>query len=325
VKRRVIVACGALSLALGCAEIYGLGDYTQQDGGGGDGAVDVAEELAPLPPGPDGGCTGVCVADLPSGWTFIAYDQAFRPACAANFQTPTPVAEGLSAAPATCGCSCAMQTPPCSNLTVTAGNSGTNGCQNKSSQALVWDGGCLPVTSIVTAAGDSVSVTASGNGGCAPDDASVVLPSPTYASQGNICQMGVSPGAGCTSGVCVPDPAPYKMCVYQTGDVACPAAYSVKHVVGTGLSDGRGCTGCTCTFDGGGGCGGSATLYTGGACNAQSLGVTADGTCHAVSTQTFKSMSYQPTAVGGACVGSGAPTPTGTATFATTATVCCAQ
>jgi hypothetical protein len=322
-KRRVWLVGLAVSFALGCAEIYGLGDYTQQDGGT-DASVDAAVESGSdsgndASGNNDAGC-GVCAPPLPGGWTFVAYDRAFRPSCANGYGTPTDVEEGLNAGASTCGCSCGLSTS-CSSLLVTAGDGGSNGCNNKNSEAVSYDGGCAVLPSAISTLNESMSVTASSGGGCTPD-ASVVTPAVTYDYQGRICEL-VSATGGCDAGVCLPDPGPYATCVYQAGAVACPSGYPAQHLVGASVSDTRGCTPCTCGFDGGS-CGGSAIFYTGAGCSANSQTVSVNGTCQAVSNQTFKSMVYQATGGGGSCTPS--PTsPTGDAGFADLATVCCTQ
>jgi hypothetical protein len=315
VKRRLLVAGGLLSVAFGCAEIYGLGDYTELDGGldaGSDAPSDVVLT------NDTGTCIATCVPALPVGWTLIAYDQAFRTSCAANYGTPTDVEEGLSAAAATCGCSCSLTKPGCTSLLVTSGDSGT--CANQSSQSVTSDGGCTSLTSI-SAQNVKVSVTPSGSGTCAPD-ASVVKPPISYTDQGRLCELDTTPAGGCQGGLCVPDPAPYIMCVRQAGVAACPSGYPVSHVVGTKVDDTRNCTPCTCSFDGGA-CGGTATLYTGATCGATSQALTADGTCQSTSSQSFKSLVYQPGNTG-TCAPSSVG-PMGDAGFADPVTICCMQ
>jgi hypothetical protein len=318
VNRRVVAIIGALailSIAFGCAEIYGLGDYTEGDASV---VVDVATEPLPVY---DGGCT--CAPSIPTGWTPIAYDQAFRSACATDYGNPIDISEGITADPATCACGCSVSAN-CNSLLVTSGDSGT--CNNQTSQSVPWDGGCTTITTI-NGAGSKVSIKASGVGSCTPD-ASVTKTNPSFMYQGRLCELLVAPATtGCATGVCVPSAAPFVFCVHQNGVATCPAGYPTQHVVGTQINDGRGCSACTCDFDAGGssGCGGTATLWTGGACNAQAQAINVDGTCQAVAAnQMYKSLTYQATSSGASCTPS-QPTATGTATFSDSQTVCCTQ
>lgn len=348
-NRRVLVACCAISLALGCADVFGLGDYTEQDGGPDATATDATPDSTPDSSELEGGgdadasdavtsdaddsgdagdgavttvCTGVCVPPLPSGWTFVAYDRAFRPSCSTGYGTPTDVEEGLSAGAATCACTCATAAPSCSSIAVTAGDAGTNGCNNQTTQTVTTDGGCTSMAALTTQ-GEKMSATVTPTGGGCTPDASVSVPAVSYAYQGRICEPLGAPGGGCDAGVCFPPPSPYGLCVYQAGAVACPTGYPVQYGVGSTVTDTRGCSACTCGYDGGT-CGGNVTFYTGTTCNLQSQTITADGTCQAVTNQTFKGFQYAPSATGASCTPS-ATTPTGDAGFADLATVCCTQ
>ena len=314
-NRRVVIAgvlVAGTSLAFGCAEIYGLGDYTEGDAS----SVDVATEPLPVY---DGGCT--CAPAIPTGWTPIAYDQAFRSNCATDYGNPIEVNEGITADPASCSCTCSVSMK-CSSLLVTSGDSGT--CNNQSSQSVAWDGGCATITSL-NPLGAKVSITASGDGGCT-SNASATKPDASYAYSGRLCELLVAPATtGCASGICVPSAAPFAFCIHQNGVAACPSEYPTPHIVGSTLNDGRGCSACTCGFDAGAGCGGTATLFTGGACSASSQPLNADGTCQAAAgTQPFKSLAYQPATTTASCAPSQV-TPTGSATFADTQTICCTQ
>jgi hypothetical protein len=318
-KRRLSIAgvlLALVSIAFGCAEIYGLGDYTEGDASLADVVTDVATEPLPVY---DGGCT--CVPDVPTGWTPIAYNQAFESNCATNYGNPINVLEGITAAAASCGCTCSVGMN-CNSLMVASGDSGT--CNNQTSQTVPWDGGCVGITTI--SAGSKASIKPSGGGGCTPN-ATVGLPDASTANNGRLCELLVAPApTGCSSGVCVPSAAPYVFCVHQNGvAAACPAGYPTQHVIGTKFQEGRACTQCTCDFDAGNGCGGTATLYAGGACSASSQNINADGTCQTLTgNQSLKSMTYQPSTSTASCTPS-QPTPTGSVTFSDSQTVCCTQ
>jgi hypothetical protein len=294
VRARVALALGALTaLSSGCADIYGLGDYAEADGALPDG--DSSTE-------PDG------------GWSVVAYDQASRANCPTSYGNHTDVEEGLSAAPATCGCACAPLPPTCATQVLTAGNNGA--CNSATSQNDSNDGGCSTLSTQIQTFNESMSVTVTPGGGCTPNP-TVTAPTITFPYEGRICEL---LGASCDAGACLPT-APYEACVYQTGVLDCPAGYPVQHIVGTQISDTRGCTSCTCGYAAGS-CGGSAVFFAGPCAGPGQAMVPADGACHGVPNQMFKSFSYLAHPVAGTCAPS-TPTPTGEAGFADQATVCC--
>ena len=321
-KRRLLFGGVAMTLAFGCAEIYGLGDYTEADGSvGSDTGADVEASVYDVTPPSDGGCAGQCVPNIPSGWTMIAYDRAFQPACSPGYGNSTDVHEGMIANAANCQCGCSFTAQPCTSLTVTSGDGGTNTCNNHSTQTVTWDGGCTTLTTI-NASNEKVSVTPSGTGVCAGDASASSIPAITYGYDGRLCEVTAAGPGACSVGTCVPAAAPYAVCVYQTGIVACPSDYPVPHIVGTKVVDTRGCTGCGCTVDAGS-CSGTATLYSGGTCTTGAQAVTADGTCQSVANAPYKTLTYARTTTT-TCTPSSVSA-IGDAGFADPRTVCCAQ
>jgi hypothetical protein len=324
-------ALGALAALGGCGDIIGLGGYTDGDGsvvldsGGGDAKGDVV--VPPPDAGPDGAAcnsaTSVCVPDLPSGgWAWAAYDPDARVACAASYASPTDVEEGIDAGDAVCSCGCTMTNPDCTtgNVTITAGSNGA--CDNFTNQTDPASANCHALTTFGTS-NDSISVTgpAPSGGSCSPTS-SQTLPPVAYAHQGRTCGYAGTPGGGCAAGsVCVPDPAPFAMCIAQVGTVACPAGFPTQHLVGTSVTDTRSCSACGCTFDAGA-CTGTTTLYTTSNCSTGNQNVTADGNCHTVNgNRTWRGYQYNPTSTA-SCAGT-AVSPDGGVAFADITTVCC--
>ncbi len=341
-RTRAVLACfasGGVVLALGlagCGDIIGLGDYTDNDGaivvdsGGGDAAKDAPTDAkndvgdaggdAPA----EGGCNGfsVCVPQLPNGWSWAIYDQDTRVTCANGYTTPTDVEEGLDAGPAVCTCGCAVNAPDCAsgNLTITAGTNGA--CNNITSQTDIADAGCNGLTQFSTnGAGISVTAPAPVGGSCTPSP-SQTLPPVGYTHQGRTCAYTGSTDGGCSTGnVCVPNPSPFAMCISRSGSVACPSGFPNQHLVGSALSDTRGCSSCGCTFNVGT-CQGTATFYTNGACNTGNTPITADGNCHVVNgNRTWRGYSYSATS-SASCTGSAVSADGGVA-FSDLSTVCC--
>jgi hypothetical protein len=97
---------------------------------------------------------------------------------------------------------------------------------------------------------------------CTPSAQSPTVPANQWATAAEACAASDALDAGApatcgTGSACAPSPTgSFSMCVYQAGDVACPAAgYTTKQLIDTVMSDTRGCTPCTCgapsTADGG--------------------------------------------------------------------------
>jgi hypothetical protein len=307
-----------LALAFGCADLFGLGDYTQ--GNPGDSGLDVFFDV--ILTNEAGGCIATCVPTVPSGWAAVGYDQGFQGNCAFAYGTPTDVSEGITAGAATCGCGCNPTAPTCSSLQVTSGDGGSNTCNNQSSQTVAWGGSCATITTSINIQNVKISATPGGSGTCAPD-ASVVMPNVDYAHQGRVCELLAKPAGGCEAGICVPDPSPFLPCVYQIGVVACPSEYPVQHIVGSKLNDTRGCSPCTCGTQGGA-CAGTVTFSNGANCNSGGQTINADGTCQTVTNQVFKSLFYSPTSTNPTCTPS-AVTAIGDAGYGDPQTVCCLQ
>jgi hypothetical protein len=322
----------AVVALVGCGDIIGLGEYTDQDGAidatgnetsTGDAASDVKAD-AVTDAGGDGplscGTSSVCVPALPSGWAWAVYDPDSRPACATGYATPTDVEEGIDASAATCGCGCTTTNPSCGgNATITAG---TNvGCNNVTNQADPTNANCNALTNFATNNG-SIAVTApTPTGGSCTAVPSQTKGAVGYAHQGRTCAYSGTPSGGCASGsVCVPDPAPFTACVSQAGSNACPTGFPTQHLVGSQIADTRGCSPCGCTFDAGT-CGGSATFYQNGGCNFGAQVVPANGVCTAVGNHTWRSFTYAPTLTA-SCTGSAVSADGGVA-FTDLTTVCC--
>ena len=302
----------------GCADVFGLGDYTLAD----DASASADAGLPDVGVGADG-CGGpdlACVPAVAAGWTYVAYDQAFRSSCASRYGTPVDVSEGISAPAATCTCGCDVTASTCSTLHLTVGNDST--CSNETKQVENGTACSNLSATIATKPGDQIAATgAPSGGGCTPD-AGTALPAITFGNQGRICELAVAPGA-CDQGMCVPSPAPYGACVRHAGALACPAGYPVAHQVGTTVADTRGCSACTCGFDAGA-CGGSLVIAQNGGCNQGAQTIPVNGTCTSVPGGMYKSFAYTPIAASATCTPS-TTAPTGDASFSDLATICCTQ
>ncbi len=272
----------------------------------------------------DSACTTgfSCVPPLPNGWAWAAYDQNARPSCAMGYGMPKDVEEGINAAAASCGCGCTTTSPSCrtNNLTITAG--GNNTCDDVANQTRPSAAGCNATNPNFTTGGDSISVTgpAPSGGSCAANPSKSV-PAVTYQNQGRTCTYAGMLGGGCANNaVCAPKAAPFTSCVSMNGMNACPNGFSVQHFAGTMITDTRGCSACSCSFNAGA-CTGSITFYNAGNCTSSTATIAVDGACHAVTDNTWRGYQYTPT--NNASCAASAVNSTGSVTFSDLQTVCC--
>lgn len=255
--RHFLVAC-AIAVLAAC-----VGDGPAGDGG-------VVEKCG----------SGACVEVPPVGWTgpVAVYlgSPTGAPSCAGDWSQEKLTANAdLVAAPAQCA-ACACQPPSnpiCGDATVTAKWTGTdcNGmtCASKTIPAKPTT--CVPYVSetcnsvqLVT----NVAVAGTANP-CTPVAATpqATVPPTKWNAKAVACSAPALAPNGCSMGkVCAmtpPQPLSSKLCVYKTGDVACPAgSYAQKTIVYTGpVSDTRACGSCGCgtpVVD----CSGTVTVYT---------------------------------------------------------------
>ncbi len=192
-----------------------------------------------------------CVPAVPSGWSgpvAMASGPSTPPACTSEYPTQTTsgvLADNLSADPATCGCTCKNPVIAiCSTATLNVYGGGTCGSTGNKVADLVNGSKCT------AASLDSLAthMRATGNfisGSCVAQPSEQV-PSATWGLQARACG-GASTAGACSGGqLCVPPAATFEMCIYQAGNLACPAGYTNKSVFYEGFDDTRGCTACTC-------------------------------------------------------------------------------
>jgi hypothetical protein len=322
----------------GCGDIIGLDGYTDEDGAAdatqldapsGDAKADVKLSDAGsdvVATDAEAGCltpANTCVPPLPGGWAWAVYDPDTRPACATGYGTPTDVAEGIDAGPATCGCGCNTTNPNCNagTLTITGGNNGT--CSNTANETDPADAGCnLLATSFTLGGGSSIAVKPPAPvGGSCTATTSDSVPEAGVEHQGRTCAYAGTAGGGCSGGnVCVPNPTPFGVCVSQAGLQTCPSAFPNQHLVGTTLADTRSCSACTCAFDAGA-CTGTVTMTTNNGCTNNKQQIPADGGCMGVGAHTYVSYNYVSGSTA-SCAASPASADGGVV-FSDLTTVCC--
>jgi hypothetical protein len=243
----------------------------------------------------DSDCTAgyTCSAPLPSGWTgpVVYYEgpAAGAPGCNASGGYPQPAqtaSSGFNAGSPTCPtCSCGSPSGmSCSAEAVffDGPSCGGSGCWGGSpaycNGGLITVGSackpqsmCSDATGLVPTSAVFTNAQASGGTCTSSFTGTENIPTPTFTNTVRACGGAPGSGTGCGAGaVCLPKPAPpfdSSVCIYKTGDVACPAgAWSQKSVFHLSFNDTRDCSACAC---------GSAT----GNCGSTTLELFTDGVC----------------------------------------------
>lgn len=244
-----------------------------------DGQIDCAD--------PDCQPITACVPSVPFGWSgFAALFEgvpAQAPACPSVFPSPNPYLGNHTpiGGSATCGaCSCNPATGQACNppLEITVRNATCGNVANFTGNVMMpagWDGTCYGTSGFP--AGDvqcngpcNVAVTSPAptvtGGSCATQGGQATVPPLSWAILGKACGDSTF-GGGCGAGsVCQPKPPlPFVsgICIYKSGDNACPGAtYTQKHVFFGGAMDTRGCTPCQCGAVSGGTCTVEMSVYS---------------------------------------------------------------
>lgn len=165
-------------------------------------------------------------------------------------------------------------------------------------------------------------------GACTPSGGQATKTTAAFGTRGLVCggaaplQGGCAPTDRCIAQALAPFTA--GACVYQTGELACPAAdYTVKHVLYQGISDSRSCTTCACDKATKADCTTFTTkFFAAASCMGTSNGSAVQPTCAAIPYQG--SALFQATAPTIACPHSGGE-PSGGCTGTQPTTVCCTK
>jgi hypothetical protein len=299
--------CAAIAACGGAADTPLLGDGgtpSTNDGGNGDGTVTGDAATA---------CAVTC-ATIPSGFHAVRLTDG-NATCPQSW-TSTPVVTSPTPADGACTCGCNVtQAPSCyggtigrsGDLTTTATCNTTQNVSQLTATAACSYTGTLQLyfdhyqTNPPPAQGGTCEFDAQ-------TDSSKVTTTPML-----VCQ----PPDSCVGQICGG-----AVCVASDGDVACPAGFATKTLVGKSAS--ASCTTCTGTCTPQTTCNGTLSLYSDMNCTMGEVDFTADGTCDAnpsadavVDYAEFKPSPTTPT-----CVGK--PTlPTASAALDSPTTVCC--
>jgi len=245
------------------------------DGGGGAGGGEV--------------CAGQCVPNAPLGWSVPALlwagDLEAAPRC--PDEAPTPGYEGYSgfgSVPLDCGvCAC---DPPASVTCAlpTTWNASSVACQQGAGVTTPfhapsgWDGSCTAQDAIaanVSCNGSPcvrslvVNPPVAVGGPCTPTPQVPPPASNGFSTFSRACVGNAYPPCASPGETCVPaGPEGFATCIFQKGDVACPAPWARKEGFYEEFNDGRSCTPCGCGPAGGASCIAAVSVYTDGTCSA---------------------------------------------------------
>ncbi|HEY8078967.1 MAG TPA: hypothetical protein VIF62_32770 [Labilithrix sp.] len=273
----------------------------------------------------DAACkAGFACADMPAGFTVVAFAGATQPTCPAG-STPTDLKVVSGDGAATCACSCGG-TCAAGNFMVSLSTEMT--CSVAPTTATV-----PAAAATCKALAANITMPSSGFGEIIEPPTPTCAPNPSITRPSITTGRACAParfGGGCSVGqVCAPKPgAGTATCVSKTGATACPPGYPTQNRAGSAASDTRNCnTGCAC--GGGTACtGGTLSLYNDNQCKEAGAHHADEGiatTCVALSDSSgFSAAFYSATPPTGGC---GAPTSpatvSGTLSFTDERTVCC--
>ncbi len=249
-------------------------------------------------------CDGGCGYSLPSNFGLVLFANGSQVCPQGSLPNPISVDPDASAA-CTCGCSVTQQ-PDCNNGTIQRArdNTATPTCNQQESQLQIMGASCLQHAFLSGILHRSFTPPTATGGTCSPQDKANAGAVTSTASVACVA-------TSCTTQACS---APgFKLCAIASGQVACPAPFTVVHPVGVGSLSCAGCGPCTVS----GTCTGVLHRYSDTACGTLAEDDIVDGGCEDA-TASSASYNYTGTFAGG-CTPSGTSSPT----LAGSQTLCC--
>jgi hypothetical protein len=175
----------------------------------------------------------------------------------------------------------------------------------------VMGAGCMALPGVITTQAQHYSATMTPSGGSCSFDAKAD-PTKVTSKALRVCEA----PDNCQGAVCGGN-----VCVAKAGDVACPASFPVKHLVGAKAN--ITCSSCgACTVDGT--CTGTLSFYIDQNCTQGKRDFPVDGTCNSNDAFgiSYRSYTFKGSLQKAGCSGQPMPS-TGTATLDQPATLCC--
>ena len=279
----------------GAAGESGAADGSEPEPGPTDASSDsfLQDVVAPVV---DGCSMAGCFA-MPAGFSLVAYGATAKGvACPTGFTAPADTVEGPTVGAFACTCSCSVTTQPSCPTGTLVGHFGAGGnlaCGSAggdlANNGCGTDGYLGPFDT-----GNEHQFKAPGaTGGSCHASANKDPAKLNYAAQGRVCQAATTPE--CQGKVCpLAAAAPFGVCIAAVGDVACPAGFATKHLLGTSASF-TCAAGCTCGVTAT--CKGKVNYFATGDCSgAAGMSVIVDDQCHSTDAMgvSFLSHAYVP-------------------------------
>lgn len=270
----------------------------------------------------DPACTGAgfaCVPGVPSGFSFEGVDTSDTASCPAGLTQGDAVVSATGGS-ATCNCTCGPGQPPTCLYGTIATRDGTASC-GPTGASYDATGACVMVGGVEPGVLQGSAQTPMG-GSCAAAPTKTI---PTASvTRWRTCGYGGPFGAGCAAGqVCAPVPAGQKVCVSATGAVTCPTTYPSSTPTGSGVSDTRDCTACTCAAPSQT-CGPSSLeFFATTTCGTPAVTVALDGFCNTVGATTYNAYQVVATPTQSCNGVQTAPMATGSIGVSGPTTTCC--
>jgi hypothetical protein len=260
-----------------------------------------------------------CVDGVPAGWQVVAFADGARPPCPEGFDESTDVMTVVGATEAAvCGCNCAgVSTCAVGSLSVALG---ANAACGTATESLALTTGCGKLNGgdrFSVGANTFIKVTAPQPPACNGNPTSTVTP----LREGRVCAATVKDAGGCAaSASCAARvSAGFALCVQKAGSNECPPAFPVVRHAGTGATDTRACSACTCASVP---CEAKLTLHDSVTCASAQANATTSAACSQIANAAFTARGYE-TTVSGGCGAASTPLGTGSLVLAGETTVCC--
>jgi hypothetical protein len=228
----------------------------------------------------------LCQDAVPAGWTRVGLAQSPGVSCGAGLQA-VDVVEAPTPEPGACTCGpCTItKDPSCAQGTIKTWFDTGNGKCGQAGLNVDGTGACHDIQNGAQLQAHFAGAVPKASGGACTADATPDQGKVATQAE-RFCEL--TPGA-CEADLCS---GALTECIRTKGDVSCPAGpFTVKHVVGTGVT--LACGACDCTTYAT--CTGTLDLYQGNGCNGASLSLASDGTCYAPGGggTIFKSYAFQ--------------------------------
>lgn len=194
-------------------------------------------------------CDSACVSGVPAGWsgpTAVVTGEG-KPSCAASLPNlELSLHDALSAAPAACVCDCApAEGILCDASPVTVTTYDDDNCTSPQDSGSGVVGECIDLCCGGDSANYVPAIPDVSAAACAPITVADSAPLPTWGAHLTGC--GPVERIPCANESCFAVPAGQSLCIYQTGDLACPdGAFSERALWYADYDDTRACDPCVC-------------------------------------------------------------------------------